>query len=362
MAKKSIPSYRKQKTNGGDRAFVELGGIRRYLGEYDSPVSRARYGTLIAEWESSGGHIAVQASEITIIELTARFWTHALTYYVKDGEQTSELSWIRSSIKPLVELYGSGSAANFGPLKLKTVRSRMISFGWTRKAINSRIDRIKRMFRWSTENEILEAGVYEAIRSVTGLRKDRSEAKESTPIGPVPEEHVLAVLPIVPAPVRGLIEFQLHTGCRPGEARIVRGIDINMSGPIWEYRPKTHKTKHHGHDRVIQIGPALQQILQEFLKADLTAYLFVPIDTGRQIVSPLYNKNAYVHAISRACKRANVPHWSPNQLRHLSGTRIRREAGLEGAQSWLGHRNAKTSEIYAEQSHTLARELAAKFG
>ncbi len=145
MARTSIPKYRKQKNKSGDRAFVELGGVRRYLGLYDSPESRQKYGTLIAQWEASGGHLAVRPEEITVNELTARFWTFAEGYYVKDGEHTSELSWIKSAVKPLAELYGTERAADFGPLKLKTVRARMIANGWTRKAINARV------VCWSTD-------------------------------------------------------------------------------------------------------------------------------------------------------------------------------------------------------------------
>ncbi len=54
--------------------------------------------------------------------------------------------------------------------------------------------------------------------------------------------------------------------------------------------------------------------------------------------------------------------WGPNQLRHAAGTEVRREFGLEAAQTVLGHAKADTTEIYAERDSELARQVMAKIG
>lgn len=82
---------------------------------------------------------------------------------------------------------------------------------------------------------------------------------------------------------------------------------------------------------------------------------------GRRL-NDFYSKDAYITAIGRACKRAGVPPWRPNQLRHTSGTRVRKELGLEAAQVWLGHSKADVTQIYAERNLGLARKVAARFG
>ena len=69
-----------------------------------------------------------------------------------------------------------------------------------------------------------------------------------------------------------------------------------------------------------------------------------------------YDKNAYGQAVSRACKKAGVPHWHPNQLRHNMATKIRRHYGIEMARELLGHRSAGMTEVYAAQ--TLDRVVA----
>ena len=75
-----------------------------------------------------------------------------------------------------------------------------------------------------------------------------------------------------------------------------------------------------------------------------------------------YTKDSYKRAIARACKRAGVDHWSPNQLRHSRGTELRRTYGLEAAQTVLGHRRADVTQIYAERDYGLARKVMREVG
>src|SRR5262249_10831022 len=137
--------------------------------------------------------------------------------------------------------------------------------------------------------------------------------------------------------------------------------------------------------KVIPLGPRAQAILRPFLKADLEAYLFSPQAAvadlhaqraGRRRSKPTpsekgrrrqgtpgqghrdhYDRRSYRHAVVRACDRA-FPHptlsavrdkdltaeqraelaawrkehrWSPLQLRHTAGTKIRALFGLEAA-------------------------------
>ena len=64
---------------------------------------------------------------------------------------------------------------------------------------------------------------------------------------------------------------------RPGEVCIIRARDIDVSGPVWEFKPQTHKTKHHGRQRLIFIGPRGQEILRPYLATTKDdEYLFRP--------------------------------------------------------------------------------------
>ncbi len=266
----------------------------------------------------------------------------------------------------------------------------MIDTGLSRTTINARIGKIRRMFKWAVGEELVPASVYQGLQAVEGLRVGREGVRETEPVKPVPEEHVVAVLPHVSRPIRAMIELQDMTGMRPGEVMAMRGGDIDRSGPIWTYRPARHKTRDRGFERVIALGPRAQAILSDWLKDDSTAFLFSPADAvahrnaerRRSRRSPMtpsqarrkpkpdpkraprdrYDKRTYNTAIERACAKAGVPRWHPNQLRHAAATRIRRLFSLEAAQVVLGHARADVTQVYAERDITKAHAIMAEIG
>jgi hypothetical protein len=114
-------------------------------------------------------------------------------------------------------LFDSILAAEFGPRRPKLVREEMIRLGWSRHYINDSIGRIKRMFTWSAWEELVPADIAMALRTVQGLQKDRTAAGEKPPVGPVADEHVEAVLPVLPAALAHMVRVQRLTRMRPGE-------------------------------------------------------------------------------------------------------------------------------------------------
>ena len=137
----------------------------------------------------------------------------------------------------------------------------------------------------------------------------------------------------------------------------MRFCDIDRSGKIWKYAPYTHKTKHRNKIRLLAIGPKAQQILQPYFDQCIDAEQFVFPRPKAKGVNQWYGT-----AIADACKKAGIPRWSPNQLRHAAGTEIRDRFGLEYAQAALGHANAKTTEIYAKVLFKKAAKVAKKIG
>jgi integrase len=75
-----------------------------------------------------------------------------------------------------------------------------------------------------------------------------------------------------------------------------------------------------------------------------------------------YGVPAYDRAIARACEKAGVPLWRPNQLRHTHATEVRRRYGLEAAQVALGHSSADITQVYAERDLSLAERVAREIG
>jgi integrase len=399
-----IPSYRLHKQSG--QAIVTmsdgLGGRRDVLlGLYGSPASQAEYTRVLAEWQQSGRRFpqpAPQAASLTVNELLLAFWQHAEQHYRRpDGTPTDEIHCLRAALRPLRQLYGHTPARDFGPLALVALRQRMVESveertgrPWCRRTINSHVCRIRSVFKWCVEQELVPASVLHALQAVRGLQKGRTQARESTPVKPVPDAWVEAVLPCVTAPVQAMIELQRLTGMRPGEVVLVRGIDLDRSGKVWLYRPGsdqangTHKTAWRGHRRVIAIGPRAQEVLTPFLKDDPHAYLFSPQESmaalqPRRRQTPLrapkarqgqprwqpgahYRVSSYRQAVTKACRKAGVPEWHPHQLRHTKATEIRRAAGLDAARAVLGHRSPAVTEVYAELDVNKAADVMEKLG
>ena len=117
-----------------------------------------------------------------------------------------------------------------------------------------------------------------ALTTVPGLRKDRCDAREKPAIKPVPEDHVEAVLPHLPATVCVMVLVQRLSACRPQDVVEMRPGDIDQAGPVWEYRPGRHKGEHHARERIVFLGPRAQELLKPYLQGlRPDEYVFSPI-------------------------------------------------------------------------------------
>jgi integrase len=389
---KGIPAYGHHV--GRNLARVVINGKHIYLGPYGSPESKAKYEQIVRKYLT--GRAAAEMKEraeistdLRVVELVRDYLAFARGYYVKNGLPSAEYMHIYSALTPVREKYGEDLITTFGPLKLKAIRTEWVNAGFVRGQINKRVGRIRRMVAWGVEEEKVPAGVLHALKAVKGLKKGRSEAKEGKKVLPVREAFVDAVKPHVSRQVWAMIQIQRYSGMRPTEVCVMRTIDVNTAGRSWEYKPIENKMEHHDRDRVIQLGPDAREVLKEWLRTDVEAFLFSPreamaerwADQRSKRKTPVqpsqvnrkkrrpnrapgdrYTNRSYARAIRKACVLANVPHWAPNMLRHLVATKVRREKGLEAAQAVLGHARADVTQIYAERDKELARDTMEEMG
>jgi integrase len=263
------------------------------------------------------------------------------------------------------------------------------------------------MFRWAVSQEMIPSEIYQALTTLAPLKRGRSEARESEPVRPVPEEFVHAIRPHVSRQVWAMIQLQLLTGMRPGEVVQLRWCDLKISDYVWIYEPPVHKMAYLAQSRKVLLGPQAQAIVRQFLTVNPQAPLFSPAiaETERRQAlhrnrrTPLgygnrpgtnrkshrqspprdrYDVDSYRHAITRGCDKADrfskggrttadddrsIPRWHPNQLRHNFATRMRELGGIDVTQTLLGHSvGSKVTEIYAESNVRKASTLIAEVG
>jgi len=391
VKKPRIPSYRLHRASG--QAIVTLSGRDHYLGVHGTAESHAEYERLVAEWLAGGrGAVPDRSPDATVSEVLAAYWAWAQEYYRKHGEQTSQVERVRRSLMPAQALYGASPAREFGPVKLKACRARLVQDGLSRPYVNSLVGCLRRAWKWAASEELVPAEVYHGLLSVSGLKLGRTEAREPAPILPVDPALVEQTLPFLTGELRACVRFLQLVGCRPGEALSLRACDLDRSGVVWLYRPATWKTEHHGRGRVIPVGPRAQEVLQAQLREgeDQSYHLFDPrramaefrvrqraarkskvqpsqrdrSKPGKKLKAPgeRYDDRALGRAIDLVCRREGIPAWHPNQLRHSHATAVRARYGLEAAQAVLGHAEASVTQIYAERDLSLASKVAAEMG
>jgi integrase len=189
LTESRVPSCRFHKQSG--QALVTLNGRDICLGKHGTPQSKPEYNRLLAEWLSNGRFLPPSPQVITVLEV-----------------------------------------AEFGPLCLKAVREKMIEKKWCRKSVNDQTARIKHVFKWAVENELVPPSIYHGLIAVAGLKVGRSGARESAPVRPVSQEQIDAILKHVSRQVSAMIRLQFLTGMRPGEVCAMREIDMDSPDVI----------------------------------------------------------------------------------------------------------------------------------
>lgn len=405
-----VPSLRLHRASG--QAVVTVRGRDIYCGKYGTTAAEANYQRVIADIRASGAEvvrhlgaprpggrrrafIAPAARVLSVAELLLAYVEHAEREYPPPSRETEI---IKVACKTVRELFSDVPADEFGLRQLKAVRQKWIDEGLARKYINAKIGRIKRIWQWGAEEELVPASTWHTLKSLKGLGFRRFGAAESKPAEIVPESDFLAVVPRVSAPVRAILELLWLTGARSGEICSLRTCDIIRDCAPWQYCPEKHKNAHRGHNRVIFFGPKARAILQPFLdEANPEKPLFSPaaavrarqeaekvshrsdarriraaankrrLEAKKRLAktgksrpkssrkpAERYNRHSLANALRRCCRRIGVTYFNPHRLRHTARTRIDELVGRAAGASVVGKEFA-SEEAQAILSHASNR-------
>lgn len=419
----TVPKLQHHRATG--QARVTIAGRDYYCGRWGSKESVAKYHRLLGEYLNGSGAApalegktadhepallqgAVQAVTVSpqgvhvstsqpdaglrlcVCEIADRYLRHAETYY-RDirGRKTSSYDGARMAVRAL-EPYFDVPAVEFGPLRLQSMRALLVDQGRPRVTCNRMVKAVRRLFKWAASQELIPVSTSDALATVDPLRANRTTAPELPPVKPVSDDVLEATIAHLPKVVADMARLHRLTGARPSELCSMRPCDIDRSdAEVWAYRPITHKTAWRGEERVIHIGPKAQTILEPYLHRPADAHCFSPRESeearhkdqranrkspvqpsqrNRRSKNPkrpagdCYTRDSYRRAIERAAKAAGVQHWFPNQLRHSAATEIRAMFGIEAASTRLGHKSISVTEVYAEKSAKLSRDVARQLG
>jgi integrase len=373
---------------GRSLAYVRVDGQQIYLGAWPegskNPCREAliKYRDLIGKIATDRPAIVNKApGGITVMELVVEF--------LENHRDSIDYVNFRSALSPVVAHYGDQLAADFGPNKLRKIQEWLVAHPYevgkrgtaeaelrerTRSGINIIINRIRRCWKWGISRELVNYEVLAKLQTLEPLHQGRG-IPEAPPRVAVAREDVEATLPFLGPQHQAMVRLQQLTAMRPGEVCIMTTGEIDRSSKkAWYYKPAKHKNAHRGKGRVIVLSPLAITVVTPWLRADPDRPLFSPADRmaalgkvrkGTTLRPPgdQYNAASYGRAIAKACKKAGVKTWSPNQLRKLAANEVSRLGGEDLARAFLGHPDAATTRrFYLESEMAKATQAANLLG
>lgn len=358
-----VPKHRKHATGQG---VVTLAGKDYYTGKWGTAASEEKYRQLTGEWVASGRTIlptpkpaANEELGISVADLCLRFvnWARA-TFGQGDEEKSSSFIGLEYAAKMVGDRFRLLPAARFGPKHFHELRDEMVQARYARSTINYRAHRIRRIFKWGAERELIPFEVYVRLSAVASLKPGELGVREKPRVAPVADAVVDKTMTRLKPTMRAVVKILRRTGARVGEICRMRPCDINTSGEVWSYKPSRHKTEAHA-ERVIYFGPQARETLAPMLEGLAPdQFIFRRVRSKNRRILPVH----VAKAIKAAAASAGVPHWHPHQLRHTRLHELREAGKLDEAQAVAGHSRLEMTQHYATLNAKKAESAARDSG
>ena len=367
---RKLPKYCHHRPTNQAYVTLPLGKGKRqmvYLGIYNSRDSIEKYDQVVGNWlATKQAPTDDTPSGPTVADVAHRYASEE-----RPRRSESKRYHLDAAVGILSELFAKRPADEFHALQFTRFRTELIARKYSRAYANEIISIVKQCFRWAMQRDYITTEQFIKIDSIAPLRPDEAPTKI---VEPANDDDVSATLPLLSKDFQDTIAFLRATGCRPGEARLMKVGEIDRDN--WMFKPAKHKTAHKGKSRFVPIPSSVREILLPRLLRPDAAYV-LGADNGERP----YEKRSLGRAIDHAVKRINkeraetrekeklkpeqlpdVAHWFPYQLRHARATEVREQFGVEVAQSILGHSRVDTTEIYAKQTEAKAKEVGKLIG
>jgi integrase len=297
----------------------------------------------------------------------------------KDADvRKKELRFYRASINSLIEFLKtvpfSLTTYELKPNRILLWRKYLnAEKGICRTTINKKVNVIKQMINYAVTRELEPAHLSYSVDTIKAIKKGEGNFKDYSEVCPVEWVVVEKIFPYLSEMVCDMLLIMRYTGARPGEVRLMRPCDIDMTDPQgWVFQVSKHKTRRHGITRNIVIGVNAQPIVSKYLIRSRDSYCFPPQNQNGNM-GLHYTSGSFSKVITRAIKAYNADHlkapvrFTANQLRHAFATQVCLEYGLEVTRCAMGHVTTQMTKRYARtalEAEQLknAKQAAKKFG
>jgi hypothetical protein len=173
--KAKLPEY---KFHISGQARVWLDNDWRYLGEYDSPQSRAKYYALLQLYEANGQRLPDETTRMDDAPITVRCVTGAYREILVERHRSeSHRGRMQNVCTTLEDKYSDIPVEQFGPRKLSELRDLMVASGNCRKYVNAQIRSVISIFEHSVSMELIGPERIVALKSLAHLRAGQTKAK-----------------------------------------------------------------------------------------------------------------------------------------------------------------------------------------
>jgi integrase len=370
------------------------------LGPWQSKEANTAYANVLKTLAANEGRWPDAApptplNERTITEVALAFVQQRLPQYRAESKEPYEFQHI--VIPLLVAQFGPLPAIEFTPKRLKLLRETFIAKSWCRTTINRQITRVKTIFKWAAEEELVPGTVHHALTAVRCLPPLTPNVKEPLGRPPAFAGDVAAVLPHLEPTIAIMLQVQWLTGCRSGEIRIMRLQDLDRSNSAsWLYHPGSqagkygqHKNAWRGQTRTIVMGPQAIALLSPLLVGLLpTDYLFSPQRDKdarcerkrsqrkskvqpsqnnrkqphpKKVPSEFYSRGTYAGHIRRACAKVGIK-FTPYSLRHGRKMDLESRFSAETARAQLGQKSIQSTTHYGHLDLSTAAKAMREVG
>lgn len=276
-------------------------------------------------------------------------------YRRADGKVTGEYSVCKQSVKNFVD-YQDRLPGTMNEADMIAVRDKLVAAGLSRKTIHEYLNRFLRAMSWAAKRKWVTLETIQSLKNYERLRIGQAApAKIVEAIEPL---HLFKIYKNLPARWKPVFAWHLFTAQRVETALSVCVEEIDQKQKPWRYTPKQHKGTWRGQKLEILIGPRARSVLEKVLKKVKTGYLF----PGRSMVKGKAYKGPRQHAgyrdvLETLCRKLDMPHYTPRQIRHSAATWLRShgvDEGIVGA--IMGHGAGSSLKT---GSHTITGRYAA---